>query len=335
MTLPASGTIAMSNFNTELGVASTTNRAMSSIYSLTKTGQQSYAFNAYYSKAYYQKNNAGNCNNGNCNVPGNCYYQCTNCTTGAAINCTNCDATSYIQTNCNCACTYNCTAVANVKYNCACDCLCSTDSSVTCCFLEGEPVVMADGTVKKIEDVRVGEYLLGAFGEKNEVLALNRPPLGNRKMAVINGEHTTTLDHAHLLPNRSFGAVSLDEYINGENGTIQDVILADGTKERWILPGFRDEDLHQIAGMGVGDTVVHIDGPRRIDSIELVDLPPETVLYNFVVGGSHVYFVTGYCVTGFLNAHDFDYPSWTNSEPSWTRDQYFRESISCTCQKGK
>ena len=75
MTLPASGAIAMSNFNTELGVASTTNRSMSSIYSLTKTGQQSYAFNAYYSKAYYQSTTGGNCNNGNCNVNCNCYYQ--------------------------------------------------------------------------------------------------------------------------------------------------------------------------------------------------------------------------------------------------------------------
>lgn len=331
MTLPASGTIAMSNFNTELGVSSTTNRSMSSIYNATKTGQQSYAMNAYYSKAYYQKNNAGNCNNGNCSVPGNCYNQCVNCTTGGAINCTNCDATSYIQTNCNCACTYNCTAVTNVLYDCAC--VCSTDS--TCCFLKGSIVVMADGTSKKIEDVQIGEYLRGAFGEANEVLALNRPLLLNRQMAVINGEHTTTLDHAHLLPNKAFGAVSLNEFLEGENGTIQNVILADGTVERWILPGFRPEDLDQISVMGVGDTVVHIDGSRRIDSIELVDLPPETVLYNFVVGGSHVYFVTGYCVTGFLNAHDFDYPSWTNSEPSWTRDQYFRESVSCTCQKGK
>lgn len=194
---------------------------------------------------------------------------------------------------------------------------------------------MADGTVKNIEDIVVGEYLRGAFGEANEILALNRPLLGNRKMAVINGEHTTTLDHAHLLPNKAFGAVSLDEYLNGENGTIQSVILADGTVERWILPGFRDEDLDQISVMGVGDTVVHIDGTRKIDSIDLINLPPETVLYNFVVAGSHTYFVSGYCVTGFLNAHDFNYKTWENTEAGWTRDQYLREAISCTCQKGK
>lgn len=333
MTLPASGTIAISNFSTELGLSATANNSSANIYNNTKVGQQSYAMNAYYSKAYYKKTNAGNCTVANCAVPGNCTFQCTNCSNCTAVNCVNCDAVSYIQTNCNCTTSYNCSPVTNVLYDC--NCLCSTDSAGVCCFLKGSEVVMADGATKKIEDVKIGEYLRGAFGEKNEVLALNRPLLLNRQMAVINGEHTTTLDHAHLLPNKSFGAVSLNEFLEGENGTIQNVILADGTVERWILPGFRAEDLDQISVMGVGDTVVHIDGTRKIDSIELIDLPPETVLYNFVVGGSHTYFVTGYCVTGFLNAHDFDYPSWTNSEPSWTRDQYFRESISCTCQKGK
>lgn len=126
MTLPASGTITMANFNTELGVATTTNRSMSSIYSATKTGQQSYLMNAYYSKAYYQQNTAGNCNNANCTVvaTANCgNIQCVNCAR-AAINCTNCDATSYIQSNCNCACTYNCTVTAQYSYNCNCDCAC-------------------------------------------------------------------------------------------------------------------------------------------------------------------------------------------------------------------
>jgi hypothetical protein len=324
----------MSNFNTELGVATTTNRSMSSIYNLTKTGQQSYAMNAYYSKAYYQKTNAGNCNNGNCacNCSGN--IQCINCTAGAAINCVNCDAQAFIQTNCNCVTSYNCVAVTNVVYNC--DCACSTD---TCCFLEGSEVVMADGSRKKIEDIRVGEYLLGPYGEANPILAWNRPSLGSRRMAMINGEHATTLDHCHLRPDRSFGAVSVTEYLTGENGSVETVILADGTKERWVLPGFREEDLHMVTAIEVGDDLVGYQNgetvARKVDTLELMDLPSDTILYSFVVGGSHVYFVNDYCVTGFINAHDFDFPSWTNSEPSWTRDQYFREAISCTCQKGK
>jgi hypothetical protein len=36
-------------------------------------------------------------------------------------------------------------------------------------------------------------------------------------------------------------------------------------------------------------------------------LPPETQLYNLVVGGSHTYHVEGYAVTGWPREDDFDY----------------------------
>ena len=127
MTLPASGTITMANFSVELGLASTANNSMSFVYSKAKTGQQSYAMNAYYSKAYYQQNTAGNCSNGNC-ATGNCNcgdINCVNCYISGTVNCTNCDATSYLQTNCNCACTYNCTQGVwsrNCSVCTTCDC---------------------------------------------------------------------------------------------------------------------------------------------------------------------------------------------------------------------
>jgi hypothetical protein len=82
-------------------------------------------------KAYYQRNMEGNCNNGNCS-PSNCQpdfgngkgkIQCTNCVLTALANCTNCDTTKQLQTNCNCACTYNCSQT-NVQYDCNCDCNC-------------------------------------------------------------------------------------------------------------------------------------------------------------------------------------------------------------------
>ena len=126
MTLPASGTISLSNFNTERGVASTTNTDLNWIKSNTKSGQESNSFTGYYNKAWYQRNVDGNCNNGNCNCSGNCgNIQCRNCFSSQCINCANCDSRAWFQNNCNCACTYNCNAGA-VSYNCncACDCAC-------------------------------------------------------------------------------------------------------------------------------------------------------------------------------------------------------------------
>ena len=125
MTLPTSGTIAISNFNTEAGLTSTASITLDWIRTNTKTGQQSNSFNGYYSKAWYQRNQDGNCNNANCSSAANCVgdLQCVNCTL-ATINCSNCDARSWFQNNCNCACTYNCSQTTNVKYNCNCDCAC-------------------------------------------------------------------------------------------------------------------------------------------------------------------------------------------------------------------
>ena len=201
----------------------------------------------------------------------------------------------------------------------------TTDAStINSCFLKGSPVAMADGTFKPIEDIQVGEYLLGAHGSANLVLALNRPLLGNRMMSNINGEHMTTLDHAHLRPDNTFGAVSLYEYVHGENNTVQAVITAEGDIEHWLLPGFAEADMDLITQIEVGDLLVTVDGTRQVSTLEDVKLPADTQLYNFVMGGDHTYFVSDYCVTGFLNGIDFDYRNWRPAGESWTRDQYRR-----------
>ena len=190
------------------------------------------------------------------------------------------------------------------------------------CFLIDSLVRMADGTDKPIQDVVIGDLLMGANSSVNPVLALNRPLLGKRLMAVINDEHATTLDHAHLRPDMTFGAVSLHEYLTGENNTIQKVIVADGTEEKWLLPGFHDHDLDLITQIELGDFLVGVDGPKQVNSLENINLPPETQLYNFVMGGDHTYFVNGYCVTGFLNGHDFDYRKWVPNGDAWTAAEY-------------
>ena len=117
MTLPASGTLAFSQINTEMGMASTANTSLSFINSNTKAAYQlaSPRINNYYSFAWYQNNAQGNCNNGDCSATlcdcgiCNCYL-CNVCTT---INCANCDARAWLQPNCNCACTYNCSNCFN------------------------------------------------------------------------------------------------------------------------------------------------------------------------------------------------------------------------------
>ena len=78
---------------------------------------------SFYNLAWFTRNIDGNCNDANNN---NCNCNCGNIQCNATANCTNiqcvnCDSTTYLQANCNCACTYNCVSNQNCySYNCNC-----------------------------------------------------------------------------------------------------------------------------------------------------------------------------------------------------------------------
>ena len=123
MTLPASGTIAISQVSTETGHASTYSASLSWINTVTKDDTKS--LSTLYSRSYYQSSMDGNCNNGNCVSPaGAGNINCVNCSLTVLTNCANCDAQAWLQPGTNCACTYNCTQVADQLTNCNCNCAC-------------------------------------------------------------------------------------------------------------------------------------------------------------------------------------------------------------------
>jgi hypothetical protein len=86
---------------------------------------------------WFQNTNQGNCNTNP--VPaavagtdgGN--IQCQNCSI-SAVNCANCDNQSYLQSACNCACTYNCTTNTDQVYNCNCNCNCNCLACACACW---------------------------------------------------------------------------------------------------------------------------------------------------------------------------------------------------------
>lgn len=291
MTLPASGTIAISNFSVEFGAASTANNSMSNIYANTKTGQQSYAMSAYYSKAYYQQNTAGNCNNGNC-ATGNCNcgnINCVNCYV-TAINCTNCDARAWLQTNCNCACTYNCTQGV-WSTNCNCDCVCSTD---TTCFPAGATVLMADGSLRLIETVQSGEWVMGADGKPAEVSYLHIAVLGPRKMYVFAEDgHEWSDEHLHWTRENGkewWWSANPDNWLKEV-----DAGLVAGLKDNYSVR----------TGRGLHEEFAHVDGWVKRCVVE-VSRPYETPVYLPVTAGIPV-IVNGYVVTGGTDYKLFDY----------------------------
>lgn len=127
MTLPASGSISISDCSVEIGQAPTFSDNLgflnSGILETQRPGNPN--MSAFYSLAYFQNNAQGNCNNGNCTNQCNCgNIQCNNCIITGTVDCANCQSQQWFQNNCNCACTYNCQQGATT-YNCNCACNCS------------------------------------------------------------------------------------------------------------------------------------------------------------------------------------------------------------------
>lgn len=176
------------------------------------------------------------------------------------------------------------------------------------CFLAGSLVQMADGSVRVIEDVQVGDLVLGAFGEVNEVLALHRPLLGSHTMCKINNEHSTTSHHPHISADKGFYCVDPMTVETATYGREHPVLNKDGQQQMRFLHGLRPG---RVQSMDVGTFLKTIEGSRRVDQLDLYNLPEDTQLYNLVVSGSHTYHVDGYAVTGWPREDDFDYDNWT------------------------
>jgi len=167
---------------------------------------------------------------------------------------------------------------------------------------------MADGSQKPIEEVCVGDTVLGAFGEVNTVLALHRPLLGKARMCRINDEHSTTNHHPHVSADRRFYCGDPAAVLGATYGREHDVIDGTGSVVKRMLHGLAPGRIEQLT---VGVDLKTVDGSRPVKSLDLFDLPADTQLYNLVISGSHTYHVDGYAVTGWPREDDWDYTLWT------------------------
>lgn len=297
MTLPASGTISMSNFNTELGQASNYAGTLSWINGLSKSGQVYNDFASYYSHAYYTRNMDGNCSNGNCTSNCNCGdHNCSNCIITGTVNCANCDAQSWLQTNCNCNCTYNCTTGTtsiNCNCNCACDCNCT-------CFPRGTLVLMADLSWREISTIRVGEKLWSHVGPAN-VYQIEETTLTSRRLIGF-ADDSLFWPENHMFWAKAQGR----EHLWGVNKRLWLQGLAEfGGK------GLKDPDDALIGNVGDAIKIGVLDGWKdvvplhRIDA-EHYDLP----LYMPLVDNGGIICVNGYLAASATNEWLCDYKSF-------------------------
>jgi len=186
-------------------------------------------------------------------------------------------------------------------------CSSSTGDAEFFCFLAGAPVALAGGGSKPIEQVVVGDRVVGAFGEINTVTGTISNNLGFVSIININGEHKTTAPHPHITTERKLSSAA-PTALKLTYGNKFPVTGADGVKEKRAIKGVNSE---RITKLEIGTTLQTLTGPRVVSALETIRMPPSTRVYHLTTDGSHSYTVDGYAVAGGATEDDFDYDTWT------------------------
>lgn len=143
------------------------------------------------------------------------------------------------------------------------------------CFVKGTMVTMADGSKKKIEDVEIGEKLLGQDGSINTVLEFDHPQLGGRDLIGINGNGKFMTPEHPVYTRDGWKAVSVEATLE-EQPHLADIMIGD---------------------LQVGDEILTETSEYiKIESIEVYSGEPDQKVYNFKLDGNHTYYADGLLV---------------------------------------
>jgi len=147
------------------------------------------------------------------------------------------------------------------------------------CFVEGVLVTLSTGIQIPIEDVKIGDFVLGLNGI-NKVAGHDRP------MLIID----------NIREGNLYGFNGLDKFVTSEHPIM--------TKQGWKAI---DQDSAKkfepqlskilIGDLSIGDEILCQDGSyMTITSIEKYEEQPQQRLYNLLLDGDHTYYVNGLLV---------------------------------------
>jgi uncharacterized protein YkvS len=177
-----------------------------------------------------------------------------------------------------------------------------------CCFVAGTMITMADGSYKRIEDVALGDVVLGKDGTHNTVLEFLRPTLGETGatlMAFNSGVPFMASDHPVWIRNQGWKsydpAMTYDKYgIVVSQYKVGDVIETEDQTGFVIesIEEYNNQDLTQIiynikvTGNNTyvaNKLVVHNKSDARLKrNIELIDTRDDGLkiyTFNYVWSG--------------------------------------------------
>lgn len=175
------------------------------------------------------------------------------------------------------------------------------------CFIKGQLVLMADGTLKAIEDIRIGDLVQGAYGKDdiNVVKYLQRPPRGNRTIYDIEG--LLVSDEHGILNGSRDGFLYLDIQNHYAEANMYQPCLDENFNEIQVWFAGVQDGVTKKENLVVGSTVATSKGFKTIENIIPTDIQDEMLYHLVLDGGSRTYCISDTYVSGYTDDSIFDY----------------------------
>lgn len=178
-----------------------------------------------------------------------------------------------------------------------------TPSSPSSCFLPGSLVLMADGSLKPIEDVQIGDSVRGRW-QVNRVTMLNRPILGKRPLYFINDTYHNTGEHI-VWSGEGWSVLDKRMYVEEDWHRVMPVITARGPDVAF----YQGVDPDAVSDLRLGTRIGVYGGFETVERILSCAYPEDTQLYNLACDGDRTMYVDHLCVGAWANDIEFDYAS--------------------------
>jgi len=140
-----------------------------------------------------------------------------------------------------------------------------------CCVVPGTPILMADGSIRSIEDIGVGDFVAGLNGTANEVYGILVGTVGTRRLFSLNDlPHFITPEHPVLTQEgwKSFAPLQSEEILE-------------------IVP---------VSLLRVGDSILSTNGEVTLDQVTTVSAPYEMEVLTLQVRGDRTFNAHGLVV---------------------------------------
>ncbi|CAB4182228.1 Hint domain containing protein [uncultured Caudovirales phage] len=166
----------------------------------------------------------------------------------------------------------------------------------------GSLVSMADGSLKPIEDLAVGDKVLD-YDKKEQrvdgIRSVRLIPYPQRTTVKINDKYVITDRHCILTRDNRFVQVN-DKVARIQWMRLYPYVAEDSRIVYKFLFAADLQEYGLCGEMGLDTWMKTIDGPEQVRKIEVIDHPYD-ILFNHSVTGSGTYFVNGICITARLN----------------------------------